>query len=239
MASTEPRHAEPVLFDPHHIEAEKNYKALLRSRRFLMVYPGRIDSGCLVEAGVALAKKIPSLYFNRNHLPFNLIACVSRMDADMDLNLIMSVASELRKSGKKIAVAESLTSGLIQNYLGSASGSSQYFMGGLTCYSMESKIRILGVPEEFVLENEAVNPQVAIAMAQNVASLFNADIGIGTTGFAEASRLTSIPYAYFCVALPGRTCLAEKIAGPELARNDMRMKVAERALLDLVEALRS
>ena len=157
----------------------------------------------------------------------------------MDLNLIMSVASELRKSGKKIAVAESLTSGLIQNYLGSASGSSQYFMGGLTCYSMESKIRILGVPEEFVLENEAVNPQVAIAMAQNVASLFNADIGIGTTGFAEASRLTSIPYAYFCVALPGRTCLAEKIAGPELARNDMRMKVAERALLDLVEALRS
>jgi nicotinamide-nucleotide amidase len=159
------------------------------------------------------------------------------MDAEMDLNLIMSVAAELKNSGKQIAVAESLTSGLIQHHLGSVSGSSQYFLGGLTCYSMESKIRILGVPEEFVLDNEAVNPDVAVAMAQNVAKLFNADIGIGTTGFAEPSPLTPTPYAFFCVALPDRPCHAEKVVGANLARNEMRTKVAEQALLTLVETL--
>ena len=40
----------------------------------MLVYPHRIGSGCLVEAGIALQKKIPSLYFirNENDLPFNL-----------------------------------------------------------------------------------------------------------------------------------------------------------------------
>jgi nucleoside 2-deoxyribosyltransferase len=54
--------------------AKNSFDALRRSRRFMMVYPEKVGSGCLVEAGFALALGIPSLYICRDEkdLPFLL-----------------------------------------------------------------------------------------------------------------------------------------------------------------------
>lgn len=61
-------------FDPAPIGAFKDLSALQRSRRFIMIYPERVPTSCIAEAGIALAKKMPSVYFFRDqgHLPYAL-----------------------------------------------------------------------------------------------------------------------------------------------------------------------
>lgn len=60
--------------DPGDIGAAKDLAALRDSEHFIMLYPERITSSCLVEAGYALALQIPSVYFYKNEadLPYVL-----------------------------------------------------------------------------------------------------------------------------------------------------------------------
>lgn len=64
--------------DPEAIAAENDLPALMASRNFLMIYPGRILSSCLLEAGYALVAGIPSIYFVRSDddLPYMLRGAV-------------------------------------------------------------------------------------------------------------------------------------------------------------------
>jgi hypothetical protein len=64
--------------DPESIAAEQDLPALTMSRNFLMIYPGRILSSCLLEAGYALVAGIPSLYFVKSDddLPYLLRGAV-------------------------------------------------------------------------------------------------------------------------------------------------------------------
>lgn len=90
----------------------------------------------------------------------------------------------LSDSGKTIAAAESCTGGLIANRITNIPGSSRYMNGGVVTYSNESKVNILGVSERDIKKYGAVSSQVALQMAENVAQLYNADIGVATTGIA-------------------------------------------------------
>jgi TIR domain len=64
--------------DPETIAAEQDLPALTTSRNFLMIYPGKILSSCLLEAGYALVAGIPSLYFVKSDddLPYLLRGAV-------------------------------------------------------------------------------------------------------------------------------------------------------------------
>ena len=46
---------------------------------------------------------------------------------------------------RTLAVAESLTSGRLQSRIGAITGASNFFLGGLTAYSLEQKVVLLGV----------------------------------------------------------------------------------------------
>ena len=67
--------------------------------------------------------------------------------------------------GRKIATAESCTGGLLAAALTELPGSSSYFLGGINCYSNESKMQLLGVSEELLLTFGAVSSEVAKALA--------------------------------------------------------------------------
>ncbi len=90
----------------------------------------------------------------------------------------------LSLQGLSLAVAESCTGGLVMDRLTSIPGSSQYFKGGVVAYSNEVKIDFLGVPEEIIKEKGAVNQEVAGLLAEEVARLFKAEIGLGIVGIA-------------------------------------------------------
>jgi len=90
----------------------------------------------------------------------------------------------LRRRGLKLAVAESITGGLICQRLTQVPGSSLYFKMGMVAYSPKVKASCLGVSYEDVNRDESVNEEVAKSMADGVRRLAGTDIGLSTTGFA-------------------------------------------------------
>jgi competence/damage-inducible protein CinA-like protein len=87
-------------------------------------------------------------------------------------------------AGRRIAVAESCTGGLMAARLTERSGSSAYFLGGLVVYSNEAKVALAGVDQQLLARAGAVSNEVAEALAHGALQRFEADIGIGITGIA-------------------------------------------------------
>jgi nicotinamide-nucleotide amidase len=85
---------------------------------------------------------------------------------------------------KTVAVAESCTGGLLSERLTRVPGSSNYFLGGMVCYSNELKATLAGVPADLIAEHGAVSLAVAQAMAEGVRKRTSASLGIGITGVA-------------------------------------------------------
>ncbi len=110
----------------------------------------------------------------------------------------------LRASGWTIATAESLTCGRVQTALGATSGASAYFVGGLTAYALDAKIALLGVTEASARPVNGVSADVARQLAIGATRLFGTQIGLATTGYAEADPAAglSIPYAWIAVTTP-------------------------------------
>jgi nicotinamide-nucleotide amidase len=94
------------------------------------------------------------------------------------------VARLLTENRATIAVAESCTGGMLAEHLTNIAGSSNYFLGGVVCYSNEMKIALAGVPPQLIEEKGAVSPEVASALANGIRKAAGATIGIGITGIA-------------------------------------------------------
>ena len=98
------------------------------------------------------------------------------------------VVDLLRKEELTLAVAESLTGGLISNRLTDPAGASEVFLGGVVSYASEVKFDLLDVPEGPVVCAEA-----AEAMAEGVRKLLKADVGISATGVAGPTEQEGQP----------------------------------------------
>ncbi|UCF64403.1 MAG: competence/damage-inducible protein A [bacterium] len=97
----------------------------------------------------------------------------------------------LSERQETVAVAESLTGGLIQDKITNISGSSAYYMGGVVAYSNEAKERLLMVKENTLENHGAVSKEVAAEMAQGIQKQFQTDLGISTTGIAGPTGATA------------------------------------------------
>ena len=90
----------------------------------------------------------------------------------------------LRDSGRTLAVAESCTSGLLGMRITRVPGSSDYFLGGILCYSKEAKKELCRVPDEILEKHGAVSAEVAEALARGASAALHSSIGLGVTGIA-------------------------------------------------------
>lgn len=97
------------------------------------------------------------------------------------------VGELLVSKGLKLAVAESMTGGVISELITSVPGAARYFTLGVIAYSNQAKLDVLGISEDLIREKGAVSADVAVEMASNVRSKGLADIGISTTGIAGPS----------------------------------------------------
>lgn len=98
--------------------------------------------------------------------------------------LELLVGELLRRRGLRLAVAESCTGGLIGHRLTNIPGSSTYYMGSITAYAYEAKVRILGVKWETLEKYGAVSRETAVEMACGVRRALAADMGVSVTGIA-------------------------------------------------------
>ncbi|MFR8012311.1 MAG: nicotinamide-nucleotide amidohydrolase family protein [Clostridia bacterium] len=90
----------------------------------------------------------------------------------------------LKKSGKKLALAESCTAGYIAKRITEVPGASEVFECGIVSYANKIKEKLLGVSEQTLAEQGAVCADVARQMAEGVFRLSGADIAVSVTGIA-------------------------------------------------------
>jgi nicotinamide-nucleotide amidase len=105
-----------------------------------------------------------------------------------NIELATTVVNQLKKAGKTLAVAESLTGGGLGAAITEVAGSSEVFLGGITTYSDLSKSKLLEVSKKMITKHTAVSEEVAKEMAANARNLFKSDYAISTTGVAGPGK---------------------------------------------------
>ena len=135
------------------------------------------------------------------------------------------VAELLR--GRRVAIGESCTGGLLAARLTDRPGSSDYFVGGVVAYSDAAKVELLGVPAELIERHGAVSEEVAEALADGAMSRLETDVGVGLTGIAGPGGGTEskpVGLVCFCVKSAFGEDVASQIRSLELpgSRADVR-----------------
>lgn len=157
-----------------------------------------------------------------------------------DATLPGVIGQLLRARGETLAVAESMTAGLVASRLTDIQGSSDYFVGGSVCYQVAEKVRALGIPPEFVEQHGHVSPEVTQAIAEAIRRLTGATWGLGITGYAGAGPNTpdaEVGHAYVALAGPtGTETTSHRFGGHP--REKVKVFASQRALELLFLSLR-
>ncbi len=99
-------------------------------------------------------------------------------------NAVADLVERLIRSRRTVAVAESLTGGLVMTALTSVPGASATVRGGVVAYATQVKHEALGVDENLLDRVGTVDAEVAMQMADGVRDTIGADFGVATTGVA-------------------------------------------------------
>jgi len=116
-----------------------------------------------------------------------------------DQSMETVVLDLLREHGLTLAIAESLTGGLVAGRITAIPGASDVFRGAVVSYASEVKFDLLEVSS-----GPVVNEPAAIEMAEGVQRLLGADVGLSLTGVAGPAEQDGVPVGTVCigVALP-------------------------------------
>jgi nicotinamide-nucleotide amidase len=107
------------------------------------------------------------------------------------VELARRVIAENAAAGRRIALAESCTGGLVSAALTEIPGSSAVLDRGFVTYSDEAKLEALGVPRDIIDTLGAVSIATAWAMAQGALSHSRADVAVAISGIAGPGGGTS------------------------------------------------
>jgi len=119
--------------------------------------------------------------------------------------------------GRRLALAESCTGGLMAARFTEVEGSSAYFLGGAVTYANAAKIEALGVRAELIERHGAVSPEVAEAMADGALARMDADTALSITGIAGPGGGTEakpVGYVCWCAKLDDGSKLARDVRLP-------------------------
>jgi nicotinamide-nucleotide amidase len=102
-------------------------------------------------------------------------------------SLATRVIEANRAAGRRIAVAESCTGGLVSAALTEIPGSSDVFVAGIVTYADEAKMALLSVARDVLETFGAVSLATAWAMANGAVEKTGADLAVSITGIAGPS----------------------------------------------------
>lgn len=101
-----------------------------------------------------------------------------------DIDLEAAIGQLLLNLNKTVAFAESCSGGYVAHTMTRIPGSSRYFQGGVVPYHNAIKEKVLGVNAGTLEQHGAVSEATVIEMARQVRTLFNADLGLSSSGVA-------------------------------------------------------
>jgi nicotinamide-nucleotide amidase len=147
----------------------------------------------------------------------------------------------LTAAGQTVAVAESLTGGLLSAALTATPGASGSFRGGLVVYATDLKASLAGVAQRVLDGKGAVDPVVALELARGARTRLGASWGIGVTGVAGPEPQDGKPVGTVFVAVVGPREAGETVSELTLAgsRNSIREQSVEHAVALLLSVLQS
>jgi nicotinamide-nucleotide amidase len=119
--------------------------------------------------------------------------------------LAADLVARLTAAGETVAIAESLTGGLVAAALTEPAGASAVVRGGVLAYATDLKSGVLGVDESLLRQRGPVDADVAEQMAGGVRTLMGSTYGLSTTGVAGPAELDGKPpgTVYISVVGPG------------------------------------
>lgn len=132
---------------------------------------------------------------------------------------LLSAAEE---RGLTLAVAESLTGGEVCSTLVSVPGASAVVVGGVVAYATRVKAEVLGVDAARLQRTGPVDGEVAREMAQGIARLLGADLGLATTGVAGPGPADGHPAGTVHVAVASPWGTVERELHLEGDRQEIR-----------------
>lgn len=157
-----------------------------------------------------------------------------------DYTILKEITDTLLETKENIAVAESVTAGILQNALSQMPNATYFYEGGITAYTPDIKINLLKVdPEEAEKEN-CVSPHIAEVMAANVCKLFNSNWSVAITGYAKPVPESGQKlYAYYSIMHQGIILSTKKINLLQtLSPLEAQQLYVEKILKDLIAQIR-
>lgn len=120
----------------------------------------------------------------------------------MKTELVQEIIDIIKSRKLTLGIVESATGGLISHLITNVPGSSDVYRGGITSYSNEIKIRIVGVKETTLKKYGAVSSQVVREMAKGGRRVLGVDICVADTGIAGPGGATpQKPVGLFYIGL--------------------------------------
>jgi PncC family amidohydrolase len=124
---------------------------------------------------------------------------------DLTADLAARCLAMLRARRETLAVAESLTAGMVSATVAAIPGASDVLRGGLVAYASDAKTSVLGVDPAVVERYGVVSGECAAAMAAGARTLFAATWSVSTTGVAGPDEQEGKPVGTVFVGIAGPT----------------------------------
>jgi nicotinamide-nucleotide amidase len=144
------------------------------------------------------------------------------------------VLEALRRLGWTVALAESLTAGMVAARLAGVSGASDVLRGGVVSYASDVKFELLGVPP-----GPVVTEETALAMADGARRTLRSDVGLALTGVAGPLAQPGepdVPVGTVCLAASGPS--RRRSTTLRLGSNSGREQVRQFAVINALDLLR-
>lgn len=135
------------------------------------------------------------------------------------------IGKALKSAGATLCTAESCTGGYIAHLITRIAGASDYFLGSVVSYSNDAKVRLLGIPEEVIVQNGAVSEEVVCLMALNSREKFGATYSLAVSGVAGPGGGTGekpVGTTWIALASPKGVVARKLLFGDHRERNIRR-----------------
>ncbi len=163
----------------------------------------------------------------------------SNLYATSDVSLAEVVVELLTSLHKTVAIAESITGGLIASMIVDVAGASRVLCESAVTYTLSAKHRRLGINPHMIDAFGVVSNQVATAMVDNIKQQSSSDYALSTTGYAGPTPCDGLPVGLCYVGVASHNI--SNVYKLQLSgdRQTIRKQAANSALLLLINTIKN